>query len=70
LHDPDLGFIAYSVDPIGRVYQQVTPNQRPNKSSTMVYDMLDRMVERHDPDLESYWVYDTASKGIGQLARA
>jgi RHS repeat-associated protein len=28
------------------------------------------MTGRYEPDLESHWVYDTATKGIGQLAEA
>jgi hypothetical protein len=31
----------------------------------MVYDKLDRMTSRVEPELKSYWVYDTAAQGKG-----
>jgi hypothetical protein len=36
----------------------------------MEYDLLGRMTGRYEPDLESHWVFDTATKGVGQLAEA
>jgi hypothetical protein len=36
----------------------------------MEYDLLGRMTDRFEPDLESHWVFDTAAKGVGQLAEA
>jgi RHS repeat-associated protein len=75
LRDPDLGWIHYSVDPAGRVRQQVNPVQRSRGwASTMEYDLLDRQTARLEPDLDSRWVYDTAPQGTrqatGQLAEA
>jgi RHS repeat-associated protein len=73
LHDPDLGFISYGVDPIGQTWKQVTPNLRAlSKQTSFVYDLLGRMTARYESDLESHWLYDTASApyGVGQLAEA
>src|SRR5262249_31089524 len=41
-----------------------------NQVTTMTYDLLDRMTERLEPDLESHWIYDTATSGVGKLAEA
>lgn len=71
LNDPDLGWIHYDVDALGRVWQEVSPNQRGKGRSTRTeYDMLDRVTGRYSFDLESHWIYDTAPNGIGQLAEA
>ena len=78
LHDSDLGHIAYTIDPLGRVISQMSPKQRvrytannsPAELTRTEYDDLDRMTARYEPDLNSYWVYDTASNGIGKLAEA
>jgi RHS repeat-associated protein len=71
LKDPNLGVIAYTPDPLGRVRRSISPNQsKASQSTVLKYDKLDRMVYRLEPDLESTWVYDTAVNGIGKLARA
>lgn len=71
LRDPDLGYIAYAVDPLGQTWKQVSPKQRAaGQASYMVYDLLGRMTARYEPDLESHWVFDQASKGVGQLNEA
>ena len=71
LNDPDLGLINYYVDPVGRTWKQINPVQRDKGTfSRMEFDALDRMTGRYEPDLESHWVFDTAAKGIGQLAEA
>jgi len=74
LKDPNLGTIHYDVDPLGRVYRQVSNAQAKdtvNKPATTVeFDDLDRMLARHETDLESFWVYDTATNGVGLLAEA
>ncbi|HYD78256.1 MAG TPA: RHS repeat-associated core domain-containing protein, partial [Paucimonas sp.] len=71
LRDPDLGWIHYDIDPPGRTWKQTSPVQRSlGQSTRFEFDALDRMTGRYEPDLESHWVYDTAAKGIGQLAEA
>jgi RHS repeat-associated protein len=70
LQDPDLGWIHYDVDPLGQVWAQTSPKQRNKQKTYMAYDLLGRMTGRYEPDLESHWVYDTATSGIGQLAKA
>lgn len=71
LHDPDLGFIEYKVDPIGQTYAQISPIQRPvGKRTANVFDLSGRMTARYETDLVSHWIYDTATYGVGQLAEA
>lgn len=71
LFDPNLGTVNYAVDPLGRVWAQSTAEQRrAGHATTMVYDALDRMIERNQSDLKSRWTYDTASNGVGRLAKA
>jgi len=72
LEDPDLGLITYTPDAVGRTRRQVSPNDRALKKSTDTdYDMLDRMTQRVERDLESHWVYDKApTKGVGKLNEA
>ncbi|QDQ26011.1 hypothetical protein FNU76_06395 [Chitinimonas arctica] len=67
LNDLDLGAIHYDVDPLGRVWKQTDAKQQVTRST---YDDLDRLTSRSEPSLESRWVYDTATYGIGQLAEA
>jgi len=69
LNDPDLGLIKYELDPVGRPWAQSSPEQRAAAQKTyFAYDPLGRMTARYEPDLNSYWLYDTASNGVGQLA--
>lgn len=71
LTDPDLGRIDYHVDPLGQTWEQISPKQNLAKqSTTFEFDALGRMTARRETDLESHWVFDTANKGIGQLAEA
>ena len=71
LYDPDLGHIEYGFDPPGRAISQISPKQRAaGQSITFQFDDLDRMTARFETDLESHWVFDTAAKGVGQLAQA
>ncbi len=71
LQDPDLGLVTERVDPPGRTYWTQSPRQRAaGQSTTVNFDVLDRMTHRLEPDLESYWVYDTAAHGVGELADA
>lgn len=72
LHDPDLGWIEYSIDPLGQIYAQASQVQRDAGQKTwMSYDLLGRMTARYDGgDFQSHWIYDTAAAGVGQLAEA
>jgi len=71
LHDPNLGWIHYDVDPVGRTWRQVSPVQRVNgRATTFDFDAIDRMIARHEFDLESRWTFDSASMGKGKLAEA
>jgi len=71
LRDPDLGWVHYDTDPVGRGWRQQSPKQRSaGQYTTTAFDLLDRMTARVETDLNSVWVYDTATKGTGQLAEA
>jgi RHS repeat-associated protein len=78
LKDPDLGWIHYQVDPLGQVLSQVSPNQRPSKSTVMTYDVLGRMTTRTAGDLVAGWTYDVMDgqtncatyKSCGQLVES
>jgi RHS repeat-associated protein len=78
LKDPDLGWIHYQVDPLGQVLNQVSPNQRPAKSTVMTYDVLGRMITRTAGDLVAGWTYDVMDgqtncatyKSCGQLVES
>ena len=77
LADPDLGLVHYDVDPLGRTWAQTSPVQRAaGTRTTMQFDWLDRMLSRSEPatssyaGLNSYWVFDTATYGVGKLAEA
>ena len=67
----DLGLISETRDPPGRLWRRQTPRQNPGGHyTTHSYDVLDRLTARVDANLESHWVFDSAVKGIGQLAEA
>jgi RHS repeat-associated protein len=69
LRDPDLGWIHFDIDPVGRSWRQVNPLQRTAGTNTRTqFDALDRQVARFEPDLESHWIFDTATTGVGKLA--
>lgn len=67
LADPDLGAWTYSVDPLGQTWRQIDAK---NQQTDFTFDELGRMTQRIETDLKSYWVYDTATKGVGKLAEA
>lgn len=59
LNDPDLGIISYGIDARGLQYNEVSPVERANgQSTTMIYDDLDRLTQKNEPDLTSTWIYD------------
>jgi RHS repeat-associated protein len=71
LKDPDMGLIQYELDPLGQTWAQASPEQTfASKKTFFSYDVLGRPKARYETDLESHWVYDTATKGkgIGGLA--
>ncbi|HTD06251.1 RHS repeat-associated core domain-containing protein [Undibacterium sp.] len=83
LQDPDLGIVRYTVNPRGLLIKQQSANDCANDCATgratvFRYDMLDRMIARLEPNLESHWVFDqqpgvsscAASASCGQLIEA
>ena len=67
LADPDLGSWSYVVDPLGQTRRQTDAKAQ---QTSFEYDALGRLTRRLEADLDSRWEYDTATKGIGQLAEA
>ena len=71
LNDPDLGQSNYAYDAFGDLTWQ---RDAKNQVRRMEYDKLGRLVKRTvagsaaDSGGESTWTYDTAPKGLGQLA--
>lgn len=64
--DPDLGIWNYRYNVLGElVWQQDAKGQ----VTSFTYDKLGRPLTRAEPDLNSTWTWDTATKGIGKLAR-
>jgi len=71
LRDPDLGWLHYDVDPVGRPWRHVSPIQRAAGTNThSSFDALDRVTATYETDLESHWIFDSATKGVGKLAEA
>ena len=69
LRDPDLGWVHYDVDPVGRTWRRVKPNERAAGTSTRYQlDALDRMTDQYQSDQQDHWIFDTAAHGIGALA--
>jgi RHS repeat-associated protein len=61
-HDPDLGAWSYNYDGFGELYQQTDAK---SQTTTMIYDVLGRVVERDEADMKSYWTF-----GIGGTSSA
>lgn len=64
--DPDLGTWTYQYNVLGQLVQQ---QDAKGQVTTFTYDKLDRPRTRAEPDLNSIWTWDTATKGIGKLAK-
>lgn len=62
--DPDMGSCTYTYNVLGELIQQ---RDAKLQIVNMTYDLLGRMLTRSEPDLNSTWVYDTATKGVGKL---
>ncbi|NLR75797.1 polymorphic toxin-type HINT domain-containing protein [Leeia aquatica] len=67
MSDPDLGAWNYSYNVYGELTGQTDAR---GNSTTLSYDSLGRLIARTEADFNSAWEYDTASKGIGKLAKA
>ena len=65
--DPDLGAWTYVVDAAGHTRQQ---KDAKSQVTTYWYDLLDRLTERLEPDLDSHWTFDAAANGVGMLAES
>lgn len=66
LYDPDKGHWSYTYDPYGQLVSQADAM---GNITTFKYDRLGRMISRTDSVGASTWEYDTASNGIGKLAK-
>jgi RHS repeat-associated protein len=67
LNDPDLGAWQYWVDPLGQTWKQ---QDAKGQVTTYAFDELGRLTQRLERDHDSRWEYDSAAKGVGQLAEA
>jgi len=65
--DPDLGNWSYVVDAAGHTRRQTDAK---SQVTTYTYDLLDRLTERLEPDLDSRWAFDSAANGVGKLAES
>ncbi|WP_078119551.1 RHS repeat-associated core domain-containing protein [Thiosocius teredinicola] len=64
MQDPDMGYWTYQHNAFGELVSQTDAK---NRSVSMTYDNLGRMIRRVEPEGETVWTYDTAQKGIGKL---
>ncbi|WP_127077260.1 RHS repeat-associated core domain-containing protein [Rhodomicrobium lacus] len=69
--DPDKGSWTYAYNALGQLASQIDAK---GQVTRVTYDVLGRMLSRTDDasgsPQASYWVYDTAAKGVGKLAAA
>ena len=64
LQDPDTGTSTYTVDALGELITQQTPNEAAQSTSTSFqYDTLGRMTQRTEPEYVSKWQYDKNADG-------
>lgn len=63
--DPDAGESRYEYNAFGELTSQVDARF---SRVELQYDVLGRLVRRIEPEGETRWTYDTATKGIGKLA--
>ncbi|MDR2213565.1 MAG: hypothetical protein LBE21_08070, partial [Pseudomonadales bacterium] len=64
--DPSLGTWNYQYTVLDQLKQQTDAK---GQITTLTYDKLGRMTQRVEPGLTSTFTYDSAAKGIGQLAQ-
>jgi RHS repeat-associated protein len=64
-NDPDLGAWTYDYFPLGELKSQTDARGNP---VSFTYDGLSRPLTRVEPEGTTTWTWDTATKGIGQLA--
>ena len=65
--DPDLGSWTYAYDVLDELTSQTDAK---SQTTSLTYDKLGRLTQRTETGLTSTWTYDTATKGIGQIASA
>jgi RHS repeat-associated protein len=63
--DPDLGTWSYEYNGYGGLTRQTDAK---NQVTTIDYDLLGRPTRRVERGATSYWEYDSARRGVGQLA--
>jgi RHS repeat-associated protein len=82
MSDPDTGTWKYDYDAMGQLVWQQSANQLAlGWSTTMIYDVLGRMIQRSEHEYVSTWSYDkyaadsdlahsTCAKGVGKLCES
>ena len=70
--DPDMGSWTYEYNVLGELVKQTNAKDKAANTGptvTMSYDLLGRMVHRTESEGTGSWFYDTATHGIGKLAK-
>lgn len=77
VNDPDTGLWKYDYDALGELVWQESANQRvAGQSTTMVYDVLGRLVQKVEKEYTSNWYFDkyadgsACNKGTGKLCES
>ena len=75
--DPDTGTWKYDYDALGQLVWQQSANQLAlSQTTTMVYDVLGRLIQRTEPEYISTWSYDKYANasacfmGVGKLCES
>lgn len=63
--DPDMGRWRYSYDAFGRLVRQIDAK---GETTVVEYDLIGRPVRRVQTDAVSWWDYDSAQNGKGNIA--
>ncbi len=66
MDDPNMGHWEYRYNALGQLTWQKNAK---NQQTILAYDLLTRLVVRTDAEGTSAWTYDTATKGLGKMAR-
>lgn len=64
--DPDMGPWTYAYNAFGEL---ITQTDAKSQKTQLKHDELGRLIKRIEPDLTTEWAYDSATNGIGKLAR-
>lgn len=66
MDDPDMGYWTYSYNGFDQISSQTNAK---SQTTTMVYDLLGRMVQRHAPEGVSTWTYGSTNAPQGSVGK-